>query len=99
MTLTIQIGAQEGALIAFEKNVYSLRMPSAFAPGQPLELRVLARQGQDQEEEQKESEFTIEARTIGSKLEEDGLYLVRARAINLRREHREALAKALTRAS
>lgn len=87
MTLQIRTGGHDGTLIAFEKNVYSLRSPAAFAPGQPLEIVVCARGGT--------AEFVIEARAIGSKLEEDGVYLVRARAINLRREQRESIAHAL----
>ena len=84
MRLPIHVEGHEGALLGFEKNIYTLRSPAAFAPGQPLHIHVLATP----------EPFELEARTIGVKRREDGDFLVRARAINLRREHREVLASA-----
>lgn len=87
MTLPVCVGEHEGSLIQFEKNIYTLQTPAAFAPGQPLRIRV---RGHGETEE-----FEIEARAIGSKRTDDGQFEVRARAINLRRTHRETISKAL----
>ena len=72
-------------LTAFDGKFLSLRCDRAFAPGQPIALLV----------ELAGAPHRIDARSLGSKKNDDGAFDVRVRPVNLRRETREALSEAL----
>ena len=67
-------------LCAFDGKLFKLRSRAAFAPGQPLTLHA-----------QFQSEITLELKSVGSVKLADGAFEVRARAMTLRKEAREAL--------
>jgi hypothetical protein len=67
-------------LCAFDGKLFKLKSPAAFAPGQPLTL-----------DAQFHSSITLELKSIGSTKLPDGAFEVRARAMTLRKEAREAL--------
>jgi len=81
-----QVQGEEGAeLRELSGNTLSLLHGSAFPPGKPLSLVVAL-----------EPPLELTGRTVGSKRQPDGRFLVRVRLTNLRKEHREALATRLS---
>lgn len=74
--------AYDGELLRFEGQQLCLCSPKAFPPGQPLALRL-------------EPELRLEARAIGSRRLPDGRFELRVRLINLTKDAREALNRAL----
>ena len=86
MSLPVQIaGEWSGALEQLEGLQLRLASPKAFPPGQPLSLRVSTGN----------ATVHLEARTIGSKRRDDTSFELRVRLINLRKDVREALDRAL----
>ena len=71
----------------FDGASLTLRSPRAFAPGSPIRFSLT----DDGEAESR----SFEGRTIGSKRVDDTHFEVRLRLVNLRREHRELLARKL----
>ena len=75
----------EGRLERTEGEILHAVFPRAYAPGAPVRMRLAL-----------DAERTLlRAKTIGSKRRPDGAFDVRLRPIDLRRETREALARAL----
>ncbi|HJK89091.1 MAG TPA: hypothetical protein RMH85_13955 [Polyangiaceae bacterium LLY-WYZ-15_(1-7)] len=70
----VRIAEGEGAFVAFDKGVLEVVSPAPFAPGAPLALEVDGR--------------ALQAKSLGSKRQEDDRFRVRMRMINLRREDR-----------
>ena len=85
MTIPATAPGGEGEALAFAGEVLTCALPRAFAPGAPIELSVVA-EGEA---------VALRAKSIGSKRRDDGRFEVRMRLVNLRREHREALSRAL----
>jgi len=75
-------GAHDGELLELAGLQLRLRSPKAFPPGQPLTLQLAP-------------DVTLEARTIGSKRLDEVSFELRVRLINMRKETREALERAL----
>ena len=75
-------GAHDGAVLELTGLVLRLRSPKAFPPGKPLGLELAP-------------DVKLEARTIGSKRIDEGSFELRVRLINLRKDAREALERAL----
>ena len=85
MSLPVQIAGQlAGTLEAIEGLLLTLASPKAFPPGQPLALLVSP----------EAAAVRLDARAIGSKRRDDGMFELRVRLINLRKEAREALERA-----
>lgn len=81
--LPLRIGAElHGAALSCGPEVLVFLSPKAFPPGQPLTLTLFP-DGDDAVE--------LQARCIGSKLQQDQRFEVRARLINLNRRAREQL--------
>lgn len=72
---------EEGTVRDFEDPVMTLLSPKAFSPGQPLELTLIAG----------DTRLVLQGKTIGSKRELDDGYIVRVKAVNLRRIERNLL--------
>jgi hypothetical protein len=70
--------AGEGEIQAFDGKVYQLSLHRAYAPGAPISVEV-SREG---------GWLPLTMKSIGSKRQTDGSFIVRARPINLRRETR-----------
>lgn len=87
MSVHVRVTGGEGELVALEGEVITAVFARAFAPGAPVKM----------EASLGEAAHAVEGKTIGSRRREDGRFDVRLRAINLRRETREALAQALAR--
>lgn len=66
-------------LLGFDGKHFQLRSAEAFAPGQPLTISVKLA-----------SEHVLELKSLGS-VKRDGAFDVRARALTLRKDTREAL--------
>jgi len=79
--LTLATG-EVGEIVAWDGAVFAFRAPRAFAPGAPVRLAlVLGARTVD-----------LELKAIGSRRAEgESLFLVRGRAMNLRREARAVL--------
>jgi hypothetical protein len=75
-------GAHDGGVLELTGLQLRLRSPKAFPPGQPLSLQL-------------SPELVLEARTIGSKRLDEESFELRVRLINLRKDAREALLRAL----
>ena len=75
----------DGEALGFAGKMLVCALPRAFAPGAPIELSVVAG----------EEALALRGKSIGSRRREDGRFEVRMRLVNLRREHREALTRAL----
>ena len=71
----------EGVFVDWRDHLLTLTCSIAYAPGAPLRA-TLAMPGGD---------LGIQSRVIGSKKRDDGLFNVRMRMINLRREDRARL--------
>jgi hypothetical protein len=79
-------GVHDGAVLELTGLQLRLRSPKAFPPGQPLTLQL-------------QNDVKLEARTIGSKRLDESSFELRVRLINLRKDGREALERALESAS
>ncbi len=75
----------DGRAVGLDGTVLTAVGPTPYPPGRPLELSLALA----------ETTAAVRGKTIGSKRRDDDLYDVRIRLVNLRREHREALASAL----
>ena len=75
-------GAHDGAILELAGLQMRLRSPKAFPPGQPLALQL-------------SPDVQLEARAIGSKRLDESSFELRVRLINLRKDAREALERAL----
>lgn len=73
-------GDDGGELSSLAGNILALYHARAFPPGRPLECVV-----------QSVPAMELTGRTVGSKKQDDGRFLVRVRLTNLRKEHRAAL--------
>ena len=81
--LPLRIGAElSGAAVSCSAELFTFLSPKAFPPGQPLELTLFPGT---------EDAVTLQARCIGSKLQADQRFEVRARLINLSRGVRQRL--------
>jgi hypothetical protein len=81
--LPLRIGAElEGVAISSDAVSFVFLAPKAFPPGQPLSLTLFPGS---------ERELPLQARCIGSKLQPDQRFEVRARLVNLSRETRLSL--------
>ncbi len=79
--LTLATG-EPGEVVSWDGNVLVFRAPRAFAPGAPIRLAITLGEGA----------VDVELKSIGSRRAEgDPLFVVRARAMNLRREARVSL--------
>jgi hypothetical protein len=78
-------GEHAGSLLAREGMLLTLVSPKPYPPGQPLRLSLILPDGS----------LPREGRSLGSKKRQDGSYELRLRLINLRREGREALERAV----
>jgi hypothetical protein len=84
--LPLRIGAElRGAAVSCNGEVFVFLSPKAFPPGQPLELTLSP---------DSDSPLLLQARSIGSKLQADQRFAVRARLINLSRVAKQQLAAA-----
>jgi hypothetical protein len=84
--LPVRIGADlSAAAVSCSGELLVLLAPKAFPPGQPLELTLFP---------DEERALPLQARCIGSKLQQDQRFEVRARLINLSRAARTAVAAA-----
>lgn len=83
-----RIEGAEGNAISFEGEFLLAVVSRAFAPGTPLKGTIKLADG----------EIPIEGRATSSKRTPEGTFEVRARLINLRREIRERLVAASSRA-
>lgn len=84
--LPLRIGAELlGAAVGCGPEVLTFLSPKAFPPGQPLTLTLCP---------DADNALELQARTIGSKLQPDQRYEVRARLINLSRGARQQLSAA-----
>lgn len=75
MKVTLREG--EGVLLGYQKNVVELLSPAPYAPGAPATFQV--------------EDLSLEGRSLGSKRQPDGRFVVRFRLITLRREDRARL--------
>ncbi len=83
-----RVEGAEGTAVALQNGeLITMRLSRPFAPGTPFE-GVLVVDG---------VETAIEGRASGSKRTSDGVFEVRARLVNLRKEDRERLTAALPR--
>jgi hypothetical protein len=83
--LTLATG-EAGEVVAWDGTVFAFRSPRAFAPGAPVRLALVLG----------EHAVDLELKAIGSRRGEgEPLFLVRGRAMNLRREARAVLDAAL----
>jgi hypothetical protein len=81
--LPLRIGADLlGAAVGCGPEIITFLSPKAFPPGQPLELTLFP---------DAENALDLKARSIGSKLQADQRFEVRARLINLSRAARQQL--------
>lgn len=86
MELPLRIGSDlDGAAVSCSGEVFAFLSPKAFPPGQPLQLIVFP---------ESEQALPLQARCIGSKLQADQRFEVRARLINLSRTARDRLTAA-----
>lgn len=85
MSVAVHVAGGDGELVALEGEVIAAVFPRAFAPGAPVKMEAALG----------EASHSVEGKTIGSRRRDDGRFDVRLRAINLRRETREALVQAL----
>jgi hypothetical protein len=84
--LPLRIGSElSAAAVGCEAEIITFLSPKAFPPGQPLELTLFPGT---------ENALKIQARSIGSKLQADQRFEVRARLINLSRAVRLQLSAA-----
>jgi hypothetical protein len=89
--LPLRIGTElSGAAVGCGPEVITFLSPKAFPPGQPLELTLLP---------DAHNALKLQARSIGSKLQADQRFEVRARLINLSRTAREQLSAAFSNAT
>jgi len=81
--LPLRIGAElSAAAVSCGPEIFTFLSPKAFPPGQPLELTLFP---------DTENAIKLQARCIGSKLQADQRFEVRARMINLSRSARQQL--------
>jgi len=81
--LSLRIGADlDGVAVSCDAALIVFLSPKAFPPGQPLQLTLAPDSTQP---------LAIQARSIGSKLQADQRFEVRARLVNLSREARQRL--------
>lgn len=79
----LRIGSElSGAAVGCGPEVLTFLSPKAFPPGQPLDLILFP---------DTENAIKLQARCIGSKLQADQRFEVRARMINLSRSARQQL--------
>lgn len=84
--LPLAIGADlNAAAISCSGELFVMLSPKAFPPGQPLELTLFPGT---------ERALVLQVRCIGSKLQADQRFEVRARLINLSRNARQQLNEA-----
>lgn len=84
--LPLRIGADlEAAAVSCNGELFVCLAHKAFPPGQPLELTLFPGS---------ERALTLQVRCIGSKLQPDQRFEVRARLINLSRVARQQLSEA-----
>ena len=76
--MSVRIGGVDGSWVGFAKDVLEVLSPAPYAPGAPIALEV--------------DGTPLQGKSLGSKRQADGRFLVRMRLINLRREHRAMLA-------
>lgn len=74
-------GGFSGHFVAWTGEHLVVASPAAFAPGAPIHLTLAMPDG----------ELSVELRSMGSKKREDGLFDVRGRTINLKRQDKERL--------
>jgi len=80
-------GTLAGIAVSSDANVLCFHAPKAFPPGQPVEVTLWPDTPQA---------FTVQARSIGSRLQDDQTFEVRARLVNLAREARSRLLEAFS---
>ena len=80
VALQLEDGTQ-GQALRFVGEVLTLRCARPYPPGRPLSLIILA----------SEPALSLSGRCIGSRRQDEDLYLVRVRLTNLRREDRQWL--------
>jgi hypothetical protein len=81
MSVSIEVEDARGEAVAFDGQFLSIRLPKAFAPGQPLVVK-FADTG---------APIRLEGRSVGSKRLDDGQFEVRLRLVSARREHQGIL--------
>ncbi len=74
-------GTLLGTAVSCEGLLLTMLSPKAFPPGRPIELSLLLPEG----------ELALAGRSIGSKKRDDGLFEVRLRLVNLRKDARQKL--------
>lgn len=86
LELPLSIGADlSAAAVGCKGELFVMLSPKAFPPGQPLELTLFPGS---------ENALKLQVRCIGSKLQPDQRFEVRARLINLSRPARQRLTEA-----
>lgn len=78
-------GGQDAVGLAFDGNLMTLMSPAAFAPGSPIRFSATG----------EHADRNFEGRALASKRLEGEQFEVRLRLVNLRREDRELLLRAL----
>ena len=85
----VRVDGGEGRALSFVGEVMTLTLARAYAPGQPMRCTVVIG----------DREMALDGRSVGSRKTPDGAFEVRVRLVNLRREDRDALRAATSRAS
>ncbi|MEM9072251.1 MAG: hypothetical protein AAGE52_27335 [Myxococcota bacterium] len=75
--IAVEIGSSPGEWRGFQKDILEVVSIHPFAPGAPIALSI--------------DGVALQGKSIGSKRQDDGRFVVRMRMINLRREHRDRL--------
>lgn len=73
-------GQVDGELHGYADGILTLRSDKAYPPGRPLACELAY-----------DTPMALKGRTIGSKRQDDGRFLVRVRLTNLRKQDREQL--------
>ena len=80
MSASIEVEDMCGEAVAYDGQVLTIRIPRAFAPGQPLVVKF----------PDSGAPIRIEGRSVGSRKVDDG-FEVRLRLVSPRREHQGIL--------
>jgi hypothetical protein len=81
MSVSIEVEDMRGEAVGFDGQFLAIRLPKAFAPGQPLVVK-FADTG---------APIRLEGRSVGSKRVDDDRFEIRMRLVSPRREHQAIL--------
>ena len=81
MSTSIEVQDMRGEALSFDGQFLTIRLPGAFAPGQPLVVKF----------PDSGSPIRLEGRSVGSKRVDEENFEIRLRLISPRREHQPIL--------